>query len=267
MPDKPLKEVVDAIRPDLLLLAEYHFLTGKIKRYEDIKEIKDIPKVSIEVDCYNLNKAPGWHKTMGIDFVINRAPFPKSFFSAPSVWLPDSVTDEFYLKEFTYDRFNKIVYIGGGRFSSSVYYKPRKKAIFLLERHDMLDYYPTHSFEFYEDHLRKYKCGLSCNLYPLNMAPNKSWEIAASGCLLFTSDFIGRELIFGDKLFIEYKSDCSDIIEKAEDILTHDYSDLAYEAWKIVGERHLQSTRIEELYNILTSILNGKKVEDRWNIG
>jgi spore maturation protein CgeB len=99
------------------------------------------------------------------------------------------------------------------------------------------------------------------------MPPAKDWEIPASGGLLFTNDFIGRELIFGDKLFVEYKDDCSDVLEKAEDILSNDYSDLAYSAWKVIGEKHLHSRRIKELHDILYSILTGKKVEDNWNIG
>jgi len=99
------------------------------------------------------------------------------------------------------------------------------------------------------------------------MPPAKNWEIPASGGLLFSNDFIGREQIFGDKLFIEYKEDCSDVVEKAFDILHNDYSDLAYSAWKIIGERHLHSQRIKELYDILVAVLKGKQVPDRWNIG
>ena len=264
--DKPLKEVIDVIKPDLILLAEYHMLINKIKRYEDLSKINYIPKVSIELDCYNLAEAPTWHSLMGVDFVVARAPFKKSFFSVPSIWLPNYVPDEFYLKEFTKNRFNKIIFLGNGRFSSSIYYAVRKRAIFLLERNDMLDYFPSQSFVIYRDYLRKYKCGLSCSFFSLNMAPAKNWEIPGSGCLLFTSDFIGRELIFGEKLFIEYKNDCSDIIEKAEDILTNDYDELAYEAWKVVGEKHLQSIRVKELYNALNSVLKNEQVEDKWNI-
>ena len=264
---KPLKEVVDIIRPDILVLPEYMLLTKDIKGYEEIKNINYIPKVSIEVDAYVFENLPQWHISMGIDFVISKGPWRKSHFSVPSVWLPFSVPDSFYLKEFTTDRFNKILFFGGGRFDFNELYKVRKKAIFLLERNDMLDYFPSNTFSMYRDYLRKYKCGLSCSFSRLKMSPAKNFEIAGSGCLLFTNDFVGRELLFGDKLFIEYNPDCSDIIAKAEDILTHDYSDLAYAAWKVVGERHLDSIRILELYNILNSIMKNEKVEDRWNIG
>lgn len=263
---KPLKEVIDIIKPDVLLLSEYHLLVKHIKGYEELSKINYIPKISIEIDGYVFGELPNWHMSLGVDFVVARAPFKKSFFSVPSVWLPWSVPDEFYLREFTTNRFNKIIFFGGGRFGDSIFYRVRSRVIFLLERNDMLDYFNSQTFEMYRDYLRKYKCGLSCSFGELRMAPAKNCEIAASGCLLFTSDFIGRELIFGDKLFIEYKDDCSDVIEKAEDILTHDYSELAYSAWKIVGEKHLQSMRIEEFYNVIESVVKGVKVGDKWNI-
>lgn len=263
---KPFKEIVDTIKPDMLVLPEYAILTGNMEGYEELSKINDIPKVSIEGDAYVMKDRLNWHISMGINFVVSRAPFGKSYFGVPSVWLPFSVPDEFYLKEFTVNRLNKILFFGGGRFGANMFYGIRRKAIFLLERADMLDYFPPDSFEMYRDYLRKYKSSLSCCFGDLNMGPAKNWEIPASGCLLFTNDFIGRELIFGDKLFIEYKKDCSDVVERAEDILAHDYSELAYAAWKIIGDKHLSSLRVKELYNILNAVLNGVKVEDKWNI-
>lgn len=264
--DKSLKEVIDEVKPDMLVLPEYAILTSQIRGWEELSNISSIPKVSIEIDAYVIDKELKWHTSMGINFIISRGPFNKSYFDVPSVWLPWSVPDDFYLKEFTRNKLNKILFFGGGRFGKNEFYKTRRKAIFLLERKDLLDYFPPNTYVMYRDYLRKYKCSLSCSLSELRMPPAKNWEIPASGGLLFTSDFIGRKKIFGEKLFIEYKDDCSDIIEKAEDILCNDYTDLAFLAWKRIGEMHLHSIRILELYNVLKAILEGNKVEDRWNI-
>lgn len=261
-----LIDVVKTIKPDVIVLPEYAIFHSQFQSCEEISKITDIPKISIEIDSYVIDKSLKWHTALGIDFIISRGPFRKEYFDVPSVWLPWSIPDEFYLKEFTSSRLNKILFFGGGRFGANKFYKTRRQAIYLLERADLLDYFPPNSYRMYRDFLRKYKCALSCSLSDLHMPPAKNWEIAGSGGLLLTNDFIGRKVIFGDKLFVEYKDDCSDIVEKATDILTNDYSDLAYMAWKVIGEKHLHSKRILELYNIINSVVSGKEVPDNWNI-
>jgi len=104
-----LLDVVNIIKPDMLVLPEYAIVKSQLDGCEELAKVTDIPKVSIEIDSYEIDKSLKWHTTLGINFIVSRGPFKKEFFDIPSIWLPWSVPDEFYLKEFTKEKLNKNI--------------------------------------------------------------------------------------------------------------------------------------------------------------
>ena len=73
--------------------------------------------------------------------------------------------------------------------------------------------------------------------------------------------------LFGDKqCYFEYKDECSDVIEKAKEILNdHDkVAEITKNAIDIVLERHTHEKRAIELYNILHSLVSGVEIPRIW---
>jgi hypothetical protein len=243
-----------------------------IEKLGNFTSIKNIPVVSMEIDYYVSKDNPEIFKKVGIDFIINRGPYPDNVYKVPHVWLPLSAHNMFYTDEksgYMSKRFRKMLFIGGGRYSRNKYYSIRQKAIRLLEAENIIDFYETAPPKTYSDFLGKYIGCLSCTFADLEMAPAKTFEIMASGAALLTTNFIYKDILFGNKqCFFEYKKDCSDVVKKTIEIL-NDYdfvAEVTKNALQRINNYHLHSHRILELYNILEAIVSGNEVPKKWGI-
>lgn len=88
-----------------------------------------------------------------------------------------------------------------------------------------------------------------------DILPAKCFEILASGSILFTDDNpkCGMYEIFDKDIFVTYKRDGSDIIDKANYILNNpeEMKEKAVKARQHILENHNHQTRIQELVNLI----------------
>ena len=262
-------KIVDLLKPDMILLPEYAILK-MLPNYKSIGDVVNTKKVSIEVDSYSYDAINAQLIELGIDFIISRGPYQKGYFAAPYTWMPWSVPDEICVDQVNYhNRFNKIVFVGGGRDSQNRFYDTRRMAIRLLEVSNMLDYFSQLDYKKYLDVITKYKCGLSCSLSSLQMAPAKVWEYMARGCLVLCPWFHGSESIFKDeKCYVQYESDCSNLFDVVNYVVDNEAicEQIAINGWKTVCDKHTHTKRVKEMYDVLESVLNGNEVVDKWSV-
>lgn len=263
-----LNDIIKELDIDILLLPEL----GLCKKYFStcgINDVKSIPKVIFESDFYAIIDVD-WYKRMGINLMLMLHPYEPNVLPIESVWLPPSVSGEQFLVEgVNNDRINRMVFVGGGRYSTNKYYKVRQDAIRILENNDLIDWYGEVGYEEYPKILKVYKSALSCSFPPLNFPPIKTFEIMASGTILLTTSFKYKNALFGDeKCFFTYNKDCSDIINIAKYIQnnTEEARQVAEVALQKVKDNHLFEHRVKELFLILTSLLNHNNIPKRWGI-
>jgi hypothetical protein len=265
-------DVVKELNPDVVIMPEYDLSKLMIRGMGNLKKIKSIPKVSIEIDYYSILDTPNWFKKIGIDFIINRGPYSDSVYRVPHVWLPWSAHDMFYTDEtsdYFSDRIRKVVFVGGGRYSRNKYYQIRQKAIRMLEEKKLVDYIETAPPRTYKKFLSEYEIGLSCSFKGLQMAPAKVFEIMASGAVLLTTHFIHKDILFGnEKCFFEYREDCTDLLDITEKILSDfDFAEaVTKNALRVINTKHLHKHRIKELYNILYALYDGTPIPKVWGV-
>jgi hypothetical protein len=265
-------DVVRIFNPDIVLLPEKAIVNYFFERYGSLNATKDIPKISIEVDYYNILNDITWYQQHGINFIVNRGAYSDSDYNLPHVWLPWSAHDMFYTDEtsdYLDNRIDKIAFVGGGRYSRNKYYKTRQKAIRMLEERDLIDDYGSTPPLVYKELLSKYITVLGCNFAGLRHVAAKTFEIMASGALLLTTEFGYEDVLFGNKYcFLKYKEDCSNLLELIR-IYCSDrvaIKHITKNALTIINNKHLHKHRIVELYNILVALNSGKEVPKKWGI-
>jgi hypothetical protein len=258
------EELYEKYKPDaMLLLAHSNLLDGYLK---------DIPclKVMISVDYRKIEERKKfyWYKNNQFDLVIQRGIYDNGSFEKnigiPSVWLPYSADEmEFYpVKE-------RIPRIGFTGTTSQSSYAQRRKALQLLEQENLINNSGRLSGMGYSYFLRIHRAILTdtrlgkSSIYSPHA---KAFEIIASGSVLLTPP-TNIEILPKD-CYIEYKNDFSDIIEKAEWILTNkDGCDrISKNAYNEFLKNHTDTVRIKELYGNIKSMLEGKELVKKWMI-
>uniref|UniRef100_A0A6M3XLS1 Putative glycosyltransferase n=1 Tax=viral metagenome TaxID=1070528 RepID=A0A6M3XLS1_9ZZZZ len=265
--DLQINDIIKELDIDILLLPEI-FFCNKYFPVSGIEKVKKIPKVILENDIYMLKDLDCFKKA-GIELIINLHPYDPETLPINSVWLPPAVSDEFLVDSIE-NRIDRVVYIGGGRFSQNKYYETRQNAIRILENKLILDFHGEVGYSRYPEILKRYEIALSCSWPPLYFPPIKTFEIMASGSILLTTKFVFSDLLFGtDKLYYEYKDDCSDLYEIVEYLLHNkeEAREVANRAMKIIKESHLHIHRVKELFDILYAVVDGSiKVPKKWGI-
>ena len=263
-----LNDIIKELDIDVLLLPELG-LCEKWFSGCGISDVKSIPKVLFESDFYAITDVD-WYKRVGIDLMLMLHPYDPNILPVESVWLPPSVSGEQFLVEgISVTRINRMVFVGGGRYSLNKYYKVRQDAIRVLENKGLIDWYGEVGYEEYPRIFKIYRSALSCSFPPLNFPPIKTFEIMASGTTLLTTSFKYKDILFGnERCFFTYNKDCSDIIDIVKYIQhnTEEAGQVAEIALQKVKDNHLFEHRAKELFLILTSLLNHNSIPKKWGI-
>lgn len=264
-----INDLIKEFDPDIIIPPEYAKLRQKKNKLHELSfKNTSVPVIIIEIDSYEIqdkNKYPEY----GIDFIIERAPDIEH--KIPSVWLPLSANeDDFFTdpdSDYISDRYNKLVFVGGGRYSRNKYYSTRQKAIRYLEAEDLMTYEGECGFYKYPNILKSYIGALSCSFPPLYHLAGKAIEIMASGTALLTTKIGPSKRLFGDKqCFFTYNENCEDIVSITKSMLENrdNTREVIHNALTIVNEKHLDKHRIIELQNILNAIVYGGEIPDLW---
>lgn len=205
-------------------------LAGKNRSYYDSTEVNSwLPEGFDDYNCLKILVEPdmhkyrndSWFKERNINIILHRhkTSVTRGIEDHPEIkhiWFPYSVDNNIF-KPTSGVRLNKICFVGNSK-SSSYFF--RKEASNKLNEKGLLDFVGTKFEEQYLQVLNQYTIYLNgASNYTIDCA--KAFEIIASGGILFTNQCPnGFRELFPD-CFIEYKSDFTDIIEQANNILNN----------------------------------------------
>ena len=261
-PEHSLKYILQQTGCDVILIMtksrtySYYTPIGKYPNVDVSQNISwlpqdfysvQIPKIVLEED-YHYEIDDEWYRYNGITLILQRhtSQVGRSQ-NVPSEWFPWSVD----IKEFTpsnEERINKICFIGS---QDKIIYPVRTMAKQILANKGYCDVYDGKEIrgDIYPFWLRKYRAYLSCGSI-CNIFPAKTLEIMASGGVLLTNHFTGREhlpehFLYDDKM--------EDLIEQAERILKNPdkCENLAINARLAMQEKWNHEIRIQQLLKIL----------------
>ena len=254
--------------PDIVILPEYASTKILLGFLGDLNRVKSIPVVSIE--DYILIEDKQWHLSNGIDYVISRSPVVEGFFSVSTIWLPWAAGEMFGTPTTAWhDRYNKVLFVGEGLYSQSWFYTTRKKAIYMLGTNNLLDSFRSSSLEFYIEKLNSYRYFLSDAFHALKTVPAKTFEAMAMGCSVLSPEITYYKELFGDEeCFIQYDMECEDLLDNVCQCMSepeHSYN-VALSGRKVVLEKHMFSSRIQELKEILEDIVGKSGIRRKWGV-
>ena len=233
-------------------------------------------KICIEGDYHNMFGKEKWYRDNKFDHMILRNANDPSKIGIPSVWWPWSANYKEFYSMGNGPRKNIIGFAG-----STVHrlYVIRKKARSVLLSVDLLDDKIKDIMNSerdgdiwmdqgkYQDYLRSIRGILTSTE---NRGPfAKTFEAMASKTTVLSSPVIHKDLLFGGKeCFVEYKKDCSNIIQKAIKIRNEpEYAKtVARNGYEQFLKKHTTPKRVEELYNHINNLLKGKEVEKKWGL-
>jgi len=258
------KELYEKYKPDaILLLAHSNMLDGYLK---------DIPclKVMIAVDYYKIverNKFY-WYENNQFDIVIQRHIYDIELFNkhigGPCIWVPYAANkEEFYPTEW------KLPKIGFTGTTSDAKYPQRGKALKLLKSEDLINDGGKIVGMKYAPFLRSHR-GMLTSTRLGNSGKRtpfaKAFEIIASGSVLLSPP-MDYEIIPKD-CYVEYKDDCSDVVEKAKWIINNkeEFEVISNNGYEEFKKNHTDTIRIKELYNSIERALEGKELIKKWGI-
>jgi hypothetical protein len=261
-PKLSLEDVVRELDVDIVLLPHHSILRAiKIK---DINAKLHIPKLALENDYY-ATPSEDFYELNNIDLVVNQGA-DRIDNCVESVWLPFSVSEDEAVDNIDIgSRINKVVFVGGGRYSLNQLYYIRQLAIRMLESSDLLDYYGEVDYETYATILKKYLVGLSDSFPPMCMSPLKTFEMMSYGTAIITTKIDEAKTLFGNKqCFFEHNVEnlYSVVHEVLNDV--DKTGEIINNALRVVKSRHLHRHRLEELMNIFNAVLSGKRIPKRW---
>jgi len=223
-----------------------------------------IPKLVFENDYYAV-PSEDFYELHNVDLMINQGA-DRIDNCVESVWLPFSIPkDEVVDNIDTENRVNKVVFVGGGRYSLNQLYYIRQLAIRMLESSDLLDYYGEVAYEMYAATLKKYLIGLSDSFPPMCMTPLKTFEMMSYGTAVITTRIDEAKTLFGNKqCFFEHNvENLYSIVREALNNVDKT-REITKNALKVIKNRHLHRHRLEELMNIFNAVLSGEKIPKRW---
>lgn len=265
-----VEQLYSEIKPDLTICYAGMFLS----EIEDLFENIPSPKLMIEVDFFNITNYK-WYKNNRFELIMARNLEDLSITKLPTVWLPWSVNPkEFFDSEET--RRNIIGFAGS---SVHQFYSLRRKARDTLLSHNLLEDKKKsmitseidengkwHDSGKYPKYLRSITGLLTST--ELGSPFAKTFEAMSSSTVVLSSPIKNKEILFGtDKeYYVEYKKDCSDIVKKAKKILNEPEwsAEIARNGQSITLERHTTEKRVEELYNNVKNLLEGKPMVKKW---
>ncbi len=240
------KDICKSGIPSALLMDDY---------YTRVPELQ-----AVDEECTVLD----WCETSGLSLIIRKGLYKEE--DPPSVWLPPCANEEEFYPDENIERKNIIGFAGSS--DKGKYYAIRHRAREILKHENLLD--PDNGklgAERYPEYLRSHVCMLACAGGILHMPVSKTFEITLSGAALLTNWMHESKTLFGDKqCFFTYKDDLSDIIDVAKVILNDKdmVKEVTNNALKVVREKHTDTIRIRELYDILYSLVEGKEIPRVW---
>lgn len=254
-------DLVNEYNPDIFLLNMKECTDGFLP--SGFSKIKNIPKIMIEVDYWEHKKEKFWYED-NIDLLIQRAFYKYSEQpNIKSVWLPFSA-DETRFKNLNLERNNKIMF--SGSFSAKIY-SVRRDAIKTLSNAGILTNFKYKWEDSYIEAINLFVGMLSCSCDYIHSIPCKVFESMACGTAMLTTYFHNYKELFGEKCHFEYKDDCSDIVNVANNIINNKAKtkEIVTRAYDTVHKYHLHKHRLNELYNIINTFCNTGEVIKRWD--
>lgn len=259
-------ELVSKHNPDVVVCYSGLMLMNYENLFRNITRLK----IMIEVDYHDQKPKEQWYRDNGFDYMMYRNGNDTSSVGIPGVWWPWSAPEsEFYDDDC--DR-HKIIGFAG----STVHrlYTVRRRARDILVAQGLLEDRKktilqteydgatwTGDTGKYQEYMRSVKGFLTSTE---NRGPfAKTFEAMASKTLVLSSPIINKDLLFGD-CYVEYKSDCTDLVKQARFLLNEDLSEIKEQAYLEYLEKHTRKKRAKELHDNIKLILEGKEPVRRW---
>jgi len=265
--DVTFKDIVDKFFPDIIILntksrmfrdyePKHPEFPGNIwlPRGWDNYKVK-IPRIMIEED-YFVEQNDDWYAQNNISLILQRHYSQylrgKENGKVKHLWLPFSIDPNIFKPNPNITRKNRICFAGANQGSP---YVERREACRLLSEANLIDIFNNKEKigDTYIKCLQEYTCHLSgCLTHNIN--PSKNFEIMASGSVLLTNDASnGKDLLSPANSYMTYKTDCSNVLEKAKEIIgNYDLrKEVTENAMKCIAEKHTHEIRIKELLNII----------------
>lgn len=216
---------------------------------------EDFPKVNVLKICieedFQYEYDDDWYVNMGVKVILQKH-YSQSLrkFKLPVEFFPFSVDTSVFKPEVGI-RKKRFCLAGSGIEGVYVY---RLKAAQVLEHSGMIDIFKGMQKEGdkYIHCLKDYISHLSCGSR-YSLTPAKTFEIMASGSVLFTNKFMGIEKILDEGSYVTYENDGSDVLDKAKMILEKpDFvKQIISRATNCINKRHTHEIRIKEFFDIV----------------
>jgi len=270
-----IDELISVHSPDVLIVYSGLYLMDQPNYFRDINCLK----IMVEVDYHTQKVKEHWYRDNKFDYMFWRNGDDTSSLKIPGVWWPYGTDENSF-----YPGNNRENIIGFAGSSNHQFYIIRKKAIDKLISAGLLNMKgksiaqteydrskDPNSIDWqgengrYQNFLRSVKGLLASSETRGPFA--KTFESMASKTTLLCSPILNKDLFFGSEdCYIEYKPDCSNIIEKANFILNNDMTELNERAYKQFLEKHTKKKRVKELYDNIKLIIEGKEPVRRWGL-
>lgn len=213
-------------------------------------------KIAIDEDTH-YEEDNSWYKEVGINLIFERhyvnVDRGNSFASGVKhIFLPFSVDTKLFCDRSQF-RINMITYTGS---VNNMYYTDRTMAVAMLKERGLITKDSPKRKENYEyvNDLNNYVCHLS-GQSAYYILPAKIFEIASSGSLLLTTanPKTGMDLVFPEDTYVKFADDGSDLIEKANFILSNpnEVKVITARAKKHILENHTHEIRTRQLVEML----------------
>jgi spore maturation protein CgeB len=121
----------------------------------------------------------------------------------------------------------------------------------------------------YSKVLSSYRSMLTSTNMFISKSPHaKFFEIIASGSIALTNRFDHSDVLFKNKCWVEFKDDCSDVVDKARWIMNNENEcrNMRDEAHREFLEKHTDDIRLQELYDVLKTQLESRELYKKWSI-
>lgn len=226
---------------------------------KDFNSFDKARKVVWEED-YHYEADDSWYKEVGIDIVFQRhyvnVDYGNSFNSGVRhMFLPFSVDTKLFCDRNQF-RTNMITYTGS---VNNMYYTDRTMAVAMLKQRSLItkDSPKRKENQDYVNDLNNYVCHLS-GQSAYYILPAKIFEIASSGSLLLTTanPKTGMDLVFPENTYIKFADDCSDLISKADFILSNrnEVKAITERAKKHILENHTHEIRTRQFIETMQKV-------------
>lgn len=233
----------------------------------NMNDIAKMPcaKVCIEVDYYRSPEGKiRTYKKGKFDLVLQRGAFSLPEFGIPTAWLPFSADPNIFIPLLNLKP--KVKAVGVAATMHAAIYNQRRIAANKLQQAGLLrTCQKCFGDNKYSNFLRKTRIILTST--EINSPHGKLFETMAAGSVVLTPSFNGEQELFGvEPCFIKYRNDCADIVKQAEFYLNNvsAYREVQLNSLKIFQEKHTDDIRLQELYQHLENLLQGKPVYKPW---